>query len=82
MDFVSPWMDKIRTTCQRAEIDHIDVIIDQCAVNFSVLPALTTFSNPMMGSRYIKGYLRIFILRDAPVCWFGWIYRTLNMFSG
>lgn len=27
MDFVSPWMDKIRTTCQRAEIDHIDVII-------------------------------------------------------
>ena len=65
MDFVSPWMDKIRTTCQRAEIDHVDVIIDQCAVNFSVLPALTTFSNPMM-----------------RLCWFGWIYRTLNMFSG
>ncbi|MEC4376850.1 DUF2345 domain-containing protein, partial [Klebsiella pneumoniae] len=48
LEFVSPWMDKIRTTCQRAEIDHIDVIIVQCAVNFSVLPALTTFSNPMM----------------------------------
>ncbi len=24
MDFVSPWMDKIRTTCQRAEIEVVN----------------------------------------------------------
>ena len=81
MDFVSPWMDKIRTTCQRAEIDHIDVIIDQCAVNFSVLPALTTFSNPMMWQSLYQGLPEDIILR-MRLCWFGWIYRTLNMFSG
>lgn len=67
MDFVSPWMDKIRTTCQRAEIDHIDVIIDQCAVNFSVLPALTTFSNPMMWQSLYQGLPEDIYPEDAPV---------------
>lgn len=67
MDFVSPWMDKIRTTCQRAEIDHVDVIIDQCAVNFSVLPALTTFSNPMMWQSLYQGLPEDIYPEDAPV---------------
>ena len=60
-------MDKIRTTCQRAEIDHIDVIIDQCAVNFSVLPALTTFSNPMMWQSLYQGLPEDIYPEDAPV---------------
>lgn len=67
MDFVSPWMDKIRTTCQRAELDHIDVIIDQCAVDFSILPALTTFSNPMMWQSLYHGLPEDIYPEDAPV---------------
>lgn len=67
MDFVSPWMDKIRTTCQRAELDHIDVIIDQCAVDFSVLPALTTFSHPMMWQSLYYGLPEDIYPEDAPV---------------
>lgn len=67
MDFVSPWMDKIRTTCQRAELDHIDVIIDQCAVDFSVLPALTTFSHPMMWQSLYHGLPEDIYPEDAPV---------------
>ena len=67
MDFVSPWMDKIRTTCQRAELNHIDVIIDQCAVDFSVLPALTTFSNPMMWQSLYHGLPEDIYPEDAPV---------------
>lgn len=67
MDFVSPWMDKIRTTCQRAELDHIDVIIDQCAVDFSVLPALTTFSNPIRWQSLYHGLPEDIYPEDAPV---------------
>jgi len=60
-------MDKIRTTCQRAELDHVDVIIDQCAVDFSVLPALTTFSNPMMWQSLYHGLPEDIYPEDAPV---------------
>jgi hypothetical protein len=67
MDFVSPWIDKIRMTCQRAEIEHVDVIIDQCAVDFCVLPALTTFSNSMMWQSLYHGLPEDIYPEDAPV---------------
>lgn len=67
MDFVSPWMDKIRTTCQRAELSYIDVIIDQCAVDFSVLPALTTFSTSVMWQSLYHGLPEDIYPEDAPL---------------
>ncbi len=67
MNFVSPWMDKIRVTCQRAEIEHVDVIIDQCAVDFCVLPALTTFSNSMMWQSLYHELPEDIYPEDAPV---------------
>ncbi len=67
MDFISPWMDKIQSACQRAEIEHADVIIDQCAVDFCVLPALATFSNPIMWQSLYHGLPEDIYPEDAPV---------------
>ncbi|HEN4996646.1 TPA: DUF4123 domain-containing protein [Klebsiella aerogenes] len=67
MEFVSSWMDKIKATCQRAETGHIDVIIDQCAVDFSVLPALTTFSHSVMWQSLYHGLPEDIYPEDAPV---------------
>ncbi|SNY79310.1 DUF4123 domain-containing protein [Enterobacter sp. CC120223-11] len=67
MDCISLWTDKIRTACQRVEIEHIDVIVDQCAVDFSVLPALSGFSPPILWQSLYLDMPENIYPEDAPV---------------
>ncbi|MFP1761066.1 DUF4123 domain-containing protein [Lonsdalea quercina] len=67
MNVISQWMDKVQMTCQRAEIEHIDVIIDQCAVDFSVLPALASFRVPIEWQSLYQGLPEDIYPEDAPV---------------
>ena len=67
MNSISLWIDKIQMTCQRLEIAHVDVIVDQCAVDFSVLPALASFNFPVRWQSLYLGMPENSYPEDAPV---------------
>ena len=48
MENIKTWLDKIHLTCQQIGHNYIDIIIDQCGLNFSVIPALWIFSGDKM----------------------------------
>ncbi|QCR36008.1 DUF4123 domain-containing protein [Nissabacter sp. SGAir0207] len=61
------WLDKLLSACQGMKLDYIDIIIDQCGVDFSVIPALTGFSAEMIWGSLYEGLPEDIYQEDAPL---------------
>lgn len=67
MESIKTWLDKIQLTCQQIGHNYIDMIIDQCGVNFSVIPALSGFSPAIRWQSLYQGLPENIYLDDAPL---------------
>ncbi|MDS7910878.1 DUF4123 domain-containing protein [Klebsiella pasteurii] len=66
MENIKTWLDKIHLTCQQIGHNYIDIIIDQCGLNFSVIPALSGFSPAIKWQSLYQGLPENIYLDDAP----------------
>lgn len=67
MDNIKIWLDKIQLTCQQIGHNYVDMIIDQCGVNFSVIPALSGFSPAIKWQSLYRGLPENIYPDDAPL---------------
>lgn len=67
MAIVKIWLDKIQLTCRNAGHNYIDIIIDQCGVDFSVIPALSGFSSSIKWQSLYRGLPENIYPEDAPL---------------
>lgn len=67
MDNIKIWLDKIQLTCQQIGHNYVDMIIDQCGVNFSVIPALSGFSPAIKWQSLYQGLPENIYPDDAPL---------------
>ncbi|WP_312212401.1 DUF4123 domain-containing protein [Pseudescherichia sp.] len=67
MEKIKIWLNKIQLTGRNAGHNYIDVIIDQCGVNFSVIPALSGFSPAIKWQSLYQGLPEDIYPEDAPL---------------
>lgn len=67
MDNITVWLDKIQHTCRKFSQSHVDIIIDQCGMDISVIPALSGFSPALAWSSLYKGLPEDIYQEDAPL---------------
>lgn len=67
MENVTTWLDKVLQTCQQIEQGHIDIIIDQCGMGISVIPALSGFSPQIQWQSLYQGLPENIYPEDAPL---------------
>lgn len=67
MDNISCWLDKIKLTCEKIGHGHIDIIVDQCGIEFSVIPALNAFSPKIKWYSLYEGLPENIHSEDAPL---------------
>lgn len=59
------WIEEVAATCRTSTIDHLDIIIDQAGLDFSIIPALNALSIEWL-SLY-RGLPEEFIVDEAPL---------------
>ncbi|QHM74705.1 hypothetical protein C7M52_00647 [Mixta theicola] len=67
MNNINRWLDKVQQTCKQINLDYIDVIIDQCGIQYSVIPALTDFSPEITWCSLYKGLPEDIYIEEAPL---------------
>ncbi|POD99118.1 DUF4123 domain-containing protein [Pectobacterium odoriferum] len=67
MDNTTIWLDKIQEICQHISQGNIDIIIDQCGINVSVIPALSGFSPAIKWQSLYQGLPENIYPEDAPL---------------
>lgn len=67
MENIAVWLDRVQQTCQQIGQNYIDIIIDQCGLDFSVIPALSGFSPVIKWSSLYEGLPEDIYREDAPV---------------
>lgn len=67
MEKIKAWLDKIQLTCMQIGHAHVDIIIDQCGVNFSLIPALHGFTPTIKWQSLYQGLPEEIHYDDAPL---------------
>ena len=67
MDNITIWLDKVQQICRQTEQPYIDIIIDQCGMDFSVIPALSGFSPEIKWHSLYEGLPEDIHREDAPL---------------
>lgn len=67
MDNIAVWLDRVQYTCQQYGQNSMDIIIDQCGLGFSVIPALAGFSPAIQWCSLYKGLPEDIYQEDAPL---------------
>lgn len=68
------WLNKLQQTYAEIEMNHLDFIIDQCGIDFSVIPVLQEFSPHLKWQSLYKGLPEDALSEDAPLL----VRMTLN----
>lgn len=64
---ITDWVNKLHQTCTEIDINHLDFIIDQCGIDFSVIPALQAFSPPLKWQSLYQGLPEDALTEEAPL---------------
>jgi len=67
MENITVWLDRVQHTCQQFGQSYIDIIIDQCGLGFSVIPALSGFSPEIKWFSLYEGLPEDIYREDAPL---------------
>lgn len=66
-EYSEAWLESIRRLCQQIGQKYIDVIVDQCGVDYSVIPALSGFSPVIKWQSLYKGLPEDIYPGEAPL---------------
>lgn len=64
---ITGWINWLQQTCADIETNHLDFIIDQCGIDFSVIPALREFSSRLQWQSLYQGLPEDALPEEAPV---------------
>lgn len=67
MNNITTWLDKIQQTCQEINLTYIDIIVDQCGIDYSIIPALSGFSPEIEWRSLYAGLPEDIYQEDAPL---------------
>ena len=67
MTGITDWASKLQHACADIETNHLDFIVDQCGINFSIIPALRDFSPPLKWQSLYQGLPEEMLQEEAPL---------------
>jgi hypothetical protein len=67
MNNVTAWLDRLFQTCEKTGQQYLDIIIDQCGMDISVIPALCGFSPEIKWHSLYQGLPEDIYREDAPL---------------
>lgn len=67
MTCITDWVNKLQQTCTGIQTNHLDFIIDQCGIDFSVIPALQAFSPSLKWQSLYQGLPEDALIEEAPL---------------
>ncbi|MNC06712.1 hypothetical protein D3C75_542330 [compost metagenome] len=67
MEHIRNWLSEIEQTCRKINHHYIDILIDQCGMEFSVIPALSGFSSSLAWCSLYEGIPEDIYREDAPL---------------
>lgn len=67
MSSIADWINKLQHTCADIETDYLDFIIDQCGIDFSVIPVLREFTPHLKWQSLYQGLPEDALQEDAPL---------------
>ncbi|HAV5985483.1 DUF4123 domain-containing protein [Serratia marcescens] len=67
MTRIADWVNLLEQTCANIEMAHLDFIIDQCGIDFSVIPVLRSFSPPLAWQSLYQGLPEEALPDESPL---------------
>lgn len=67
MKDITDWAIRLQQTCADIEMNHLDFIIDQCGIDFSVIPVLRDFSPSLKWQSLYQGLPENALSEEAPL---------------
>lgn len=64
---VNCWLDKVQENCRQMGLEYIDIIVDQCGLSFSVIPAFDFLFPELEWHSLYEGLPENIFLEDAPL---------------
>lgn len=64
---INGWVNLVESTCVDLKVKYIDIIIDQAASDFSLLPTLASFTPEIQWRSLFNGLPEEVLLEDAPL---------------
>ena len=61
------WVNLLQQTCADIKMDHLDFILDQCGIDFSVIPLLRDFSSPLVWRSLYHGLPEDALPEESPL---------------
>lgn len=61
------WLSKLQHICAHIEMDYLDFIIDQCGIDYSIIPVLKVFSPPIKWQSLYQGLPENSLPEEAPL---------------
>ena len=52
---IADWVNLLQQTCADIKMTHLDFVLDQCGIDFSVIPVLRDFSSPLVWQSLYQG---------------------------
>lgn len=67
MTRIADWVSLLEQTCADIEMTHLDFIIDQCGIDFFVIPVLRGFSPPLAWQSLYQGLPEDALPEESPL---------------
>ncbi|QUY51024.1 DUF4123 domain-containing protein [Serratia plymuthica] len=67
MTRIADWVNLLEQTCADIEMTHLDFIIDQCGIDFPVIPVLRGFSPPLAWQSLYQGLPEEALPEESPL---------------
>lgn len=64
---ITDWVNLLQQTCADIKITHLDFILDQCGIDFSVIPVLRDFSPPLVWRSLYQGLPEDALPEESPL---------------
>jgi len=64
---VTDWVNLLQQTCADIKMTHLDFILDQCGIDFSIIPVLRDFSPPLVWQSLYQGFPEDALTEESPL---------------
>jgi hypothetical protein len=64
---VTDWVNLLQQTCADIKMAHLDFILDQCGIDFSIIPVLRDFSPPLVWQSLYQGLPEDALTEESPL---------------
>lgn len=64
---IADWVKLLQQTCADIKMTHLDFVLDQCGIDFSVIPVMRDFSSPLVWQSLYQGLPEDALHEESPL---------------